>query len=64
MKRDYEIGLIINPETAEEEAEKIKDSITEILKKGKGIVEDVADWGRKTLAYPFMFSSRLKHREM
>ncbi len=58
MKRDYEIGLIINPDTAEEEAEKIKNSITEILTKGKGTIESVDDWGRKALAYPIE-----KHKE-
>ena len=52
MKREYEIGLIINPETADEEAEKIKTSITDILKKGKGSIENIDDWGRKALAYP------------
>ena len=58
MKREYEIGLIINPETADEEAEKIKISITDILKKGKGTVENIDEWGRKTLAYPIE-----KHKE-
>ncbi|MCK5005598.1 MAG: 30S ribosomal protein S6, partial [Candidatus Aminicenantes bacterium] len=52
MKREYEIGLIINPETADEEAEKIKTSITDILTKGNGSIENIDDWGRKALAYP------------
>ncbi len=58
MKREYEIGLIINPETADEEAEKIKTSITDILEKGKGTIENIDDWGRKALAYPIE-----KHKE-
>ena len=58
MKREYEIGLIINPETADEEAEKIKTSITDILKKGKGTIENIDEWGRKNLAYPIE-----KHKE-
>ncbi len=58
MNREYEIGLIINPETAEEEAEKIKTSITDILEKGKGSIENIDDWGRKALAYPIQ-----KHTE-
>ncbi len=52
MKREYEIGFIINPETADDEAEKIKTSITDILEKGEGTIENVDDWGRKSLAYP------------
>jgi len=52
MKREYEIGLIINPETTDEEVEKIKTSITDILEKGKGTIENLDEWGRKALAYP------------
>lgn len=52
MNREYEIGLIINPEATEEEAEKIKSSITDILVKGKGTIGNIDDWGRKAFAYP------------
>ena len=52
MNREYEVGLIINPEASDEEVEKIKNSITDILKKGKGTIENVDEWGRKKLAYP------------
>ncbi|MEN8152887.1 MAG: 30S ribosomal protein S6 [Acidobacteriota bacterium] len=52
MSREYEVGLIINPEASEEEVEKIKKSVTDILEKGKGTIDNIDEWGRKKLAYP------------
>ena len=52
MKRKYEIGFIINPEATEEDVKKVVDSVSQIIKKDKGIVENVDEWGRKKLAYP------------
>ena len=58
MKRKYEIGFIINPEATEEDVKKIIDSVAEIIKKEKGSVENVDEWGRKKMAYPIQ-----KHNE-
>lgn len=58
MKRKYEIGFIINPESTEEEVKKIIDSIVDVIKKAKGSVENVDEWGRKQMAYPIQ-----KHNE-
>ncbi len=52
MKRKYEIGFILNPETVEEEIKKIIDSVVAIIKKAKGTIENVDEWGRRKLAYP------------
>jgi small subunit ribosomal protein S6 len=52
MKRKYEIGFLVNPETSEEEIKKINDSLTGIIKRAKGVVENVDEWGRRKLAYP------------
>jgi len=58
MKRKYEIGLIINPEATEEEVRKIIDSIAGIIKKAKGSIENIDEWGRRKLAFPIE-----KHKE-
>jgi small subunit ribosomal protein S6 len=52
MKRNYEIGFIINPEATEEDVKKVVDNVSQIIKKDKGVVENVDEWGRKKLAYP------------
>jgi small subunit ribosomal protein S6 len=52
MKNKYEIGYIMNPESTEEEVKKFSESVLEIIKKAKGNVENVDEWGRKPLAYP------------
>lgn len=52
MKRKYEIGLIINPEATEEEVKKIIDTIAGIIKKAKGSIENIDEWGRRKLAFP------------
>lgn len=52
MKRKYEIGFIINPEATEEDVKKVVDNVNQIIKKDKGVVENVDEWGRKKLAYP------------
>lgn len=58
MKKKYEIGFVINPEAAEEEIKKIIDTIVQIIKKAKGSVENVDEWGRRKLGYPIQ-----KHNE-
>ncbi|MCK4761911.1 MAG: 30S ribosomal protein S6 [Candidatus Aminicenantes bacterium] len=51
MKRKYEIGFIINPESSEEEVKKIIDSIVEIIQKNEGTIENIDEWGRRPMAY-------------
>ena len=58
MRRKYEIGLIINPEATEEEVNKIVDTITDIVNKRKGSIENIDEWGRRKLAFPIK-----KHEE-
>ena len=58
MKSTYEIGYVLNPESSDEDVKKVSDAVLEIIKKGKGDVENVDEWGRKPLAYPIQ-----KHQE-
>ena len=58
MKRKYEIGLIINPEATEDEVNKLIDTIADIIKKTKGSIENIDEWGRRKLAFPIK-----KHEE-
>ncbi len=52
MVSRYEIGFILSPEANEEDSKKVLETVTQIIKKAKGTVEKVDDWGRKPLAYP------------
>ena len=52
MNSKYEIGFIITPEANEEEVKKIIESITGTIKKAKGTIAGVDEWGRKKMAYP------------
>jgi len=58
MKREYEIGFIINPEATEDDVKKIIDSIVEIIQNAGGNIENVDEWGRRKLAFPIR-----KHNE-
>ncbi|MFH2108676.1 MAG: 30S ribosomal protein S6 [Chrysiogenia bacterium] len=52
MNSRYEIGFIITPEVNEEEVKKIIESITATIKKAKGVIENLDEWGRKKMAFP------------
>ena len=52
MKRKYEIGFIINPESSEEEVKKVIDSVADVIKKTGGTIENIDEWGRRPMAYP------------
>jgi len=52
MTSRYEIGFIVTPEVNEEEVKKIIESITSIITKAKGVIENLDEWGRKKLAFP------------
>ena len=48
----YELVYIVNPNINEETLPEAINKVTEIVKKAGGNVTDVAQWGRKRLAYP------------
>ncbi len=52
MKRDYEIGFILNPEVSEEQSRAILERIEQIVARYDGQVLKVNQWGRRRLAYP------------
>lgn len=48
---NYEIMLILNPETETARQSEILDRIKSIATSGKGSVDNVEEWGKKRLAY-------------
>ena len=52
MRRDYELGFILNPEVSEEQTRAIVERIGQIVKNYDGQVVKVNQWGRRRLAYP------------
>jgi small subunit ribosomal protein S6 len=52
VKRDYEIGFILNPEVSEEQTRAILERIEQIVANYDGQVLKVNQWGRRKLAYP------------
>jgi small subunit ribosomal protein S6 len=52
MNSKYEIGFIITPDANEEEVKKIVESICGTIKKAKGVIGNIDEWGRKKMAYP------------
>jgi small subunit ribosomal protein S6 len=52
MNSKYEVGFIITPDANEEEVKKIVESISGTIKKAKGVIEGIDEWGRKKMAYP------------
>ncbi len=52
MRRDYELGFILNPEVSEEQARAIVERIEQIVRNYDGQVVRVNQWGRRRLAYP------------
>lgn len=52
MVSKYEIGFIITPEANEEEVKKVIEAVVGIIKKAKGTIDSVDEWGRKNFAYP------------
>ncbi len=52
MYSRYEIGFIITPDANEEEVKKIVESIGGTIKKAKGAIANIDEWGRKKMAYP------------
>ena len=52
MTRDYELGIILNPEVSEEQARAILERVDQIVTNHDGQVVRVNQWGRRRLAYP------------
>jgi small subunit ribosomal protein S6 len=52
VSRDYELGLIINPEVSEEETRAVLDRVEQIVANYGGQIVRVNQWGRRRLAYP------------
>jgi small subunit ribosomal protein S6 len=49
---DYELVFIVSPEVADDAIDPVVNNITQYITGKNGIVEEVAKWGRKKLAYP------------
>lgn len=52
MRRDYELGFILNPEVSEEQSNAILERIQQIVNNNDGQVVRINQWGRRRLAYP------------
>lgn len=52
MARDYELGLVINPDVGDEQARTIVERVTQFVGTNGGQVVRVNAWGRRHLAYP------------
>ncbi|HEX8997262.1 MAG TPA: 30S ribosomal protein S6 [Ktedonobacterales bacterium] len=52
MARDYELGIVINPEVGDEQARALVERVTTIINNNGGQVVRVNAWGRRRLAYP------------
>ena len=52
----YEGMWVVDPELKEEDQEKIRESVEELIKRHEGTVDHVEKWGKRKLAY------RLKKR--
>jgi len=54
--RDYELTVVIAPETSEEKLEASVESISRYVTSRGGSVSDVRKWGKRKLAYPIKHS--------
>ncbi|MGH2444048.1 MAG: 30S ribosomal protein S6, partial [Chloroflexota bacterium] len=52
MARDYELGIILNPEVGDDQTRAIVERVTQTIAAGDGQVVRVNAWGRRRLAYP------------
>lgn len=51
-ERDYQLGVVINPDVGEDQARTLVDRINNIIASNNGHVFRVIAWGRRRLAYP------------
>jgi len=52
MPRDYELGIVVNPDVGDEQARAIVERITQVIAAREGQVVRVNAVGRRRLAYP------------
>jgi small subunit ribosomal protein S6 len=52
MARDYDLGVVVNPDVGDEQARAIVERITQTVTGTGGQVVRVNAWGRRHLAYP------------
>ncbi|MFL5626008.1 MAG: 30S ribosomal protein S6 [Ktedonobacteraceae bacterium] len=52
MRRDYELGYILNPEVSEEQTRAILERVEQVVANYGGQIVRVNQWGRRRLAYP------------
>ena len=52
MQRDYELILIVSPETSEENLKTILDGVSRSITDGGGTINTIDQWGKRKLAYP------------
>ncbi|GAC1380101.1 MAG: hypothetical protein NVS4B7_02210 [Ktedonobacteraceae bacterium] len=52
MRRDYELGFILNPEVSEEQTRAILDRVEQVVANYGGQIVRVNQWGRRRLGYP------------
>jgi small subunit ribosomal protein S6 len=58
VKRDYELGFILNPEVSEEQTRTILERVEQVATNYGGQVVRVNQWGRRRLGYPIQ-----RHRD-
>jgi small subunit ribosomal protein S6 len=52
VRRDYELGFILNPEVSEEETRALLERVEQIVATYGGQIVKINQWGRRRLAYP------------
>jgi small subunit ribosomal protein S6 len=52
MQNDYELVFIVKPDVADDSLEPVINNVTQFITGKGGTVSEVAQWGRKKLAYP------------
>jgi len=52
VRRDYELGFILNPEVSEEQTRVILDRVEHVVANFSGQIVRVNQWGRRRLGYP------------
>jgi len=52
VRRDYELGFILNPEVSEEQTRAILGRVEQVVANHSGQIVRVNQWGRRRLGYP------------
>lgn len=52
MRRDYELGIIFNPEVSEEQTRAVLERVEQVVANYGGQAVKVQQWGRRRMAYP------------